>query len=84
MDNLEEFKKCFLEYCDRLIILFVYSVSEVKRDIDLKVYFKYYNFIFIDRVCKKGDFLELLVNDNVVEMIEKGFVIGFGVGDIIY
>lgn len=84
MDNLEEFKKCFLEHCDRLIILPVYSASEVKRDIDLKAHFKHYNPTFIDRVRKKGDFLELLVNDDVVETIKKGFVIGFGAGDITY
>ena len=82
-DNLEAFKKCF-KGCDRLIILPVWTVAEPILDIDFKTEFSEYNLIFIDKLSTINGEIQLIVDDEIVETLDSGTVLGVGAGDITY
>jgi len=82
-DNLEEFKKCF-DGCDKLIILPVWSVAEKIQVIDFVHEFKQYNPIFASKVQSKNGMIEVLRDDEVIDTICDGTVLGVGAGDITY
>jgi UDP-N-acetylmuramate--alanine ligase len=82
-DNLEAFKKCF-KGCDRLIILPVWTVAEPILDIDFKTEFSEYNLIFIDKLSTINGEIQLIVDDEVIETLDSGTVLGVGAGDITY
>ena len=82
-DNLEAFKKCF-KGCDRLIILPVWTVAEPILDIDFKIEFSEYNLIFIDKLSTINGEIQLIVDDEIVETLDSGTVLGVGAGDITY
>jgi len=82
-DNLEEFKKCF-QGCDKLVILPVWSVAEKILLIDFVHEFKQYNPIFADKVMAKNGMLEIIKNDEVIDTIIEGTILGVGAGDITY
>jgi UDP-N-acetylmuramate--alanine ligase len=83
VDNIDAFQNSFKD-SDRLIILPVWSAGENKIDIDFKNLFKQYNLIFADRISVSGDEVLIIKNDEVIDKISKGLVIGFGAGDITY
>jgi len=82
-DNLEAFKKCF-KGCDRLIILPVWTVAEPILDIDFKTEFSEYNLMFIDKLSTINGEIQLIVDDEVIETLDSGTVLGVGAGDITY
>ena len=82
-DNIEEFKKCF-EGCDKLVILPVWTVAEKILLIDFVHEFKQYNPIFAHKVIAKEGILELIKNDEVIDSIIEGTILGVGAGDITY
>ena len=82
-DNLEAFKKCF-KGCDRLIILPVWTVAEPILDIDFKTEFSEYNLMFIDKLSTINGEIQLIVDDEIVETLDSGTVLGVGAGDITY
>jgi UDP-N-acetylmuramate--alanine ligase len=82
-DNLEAFKKCF-KGCDRLIILPVWTVAEPILDIDFKTEFSEYNLIFIDKLSTINGEIQLIVDDEIIETLDSGTVLGVGAGDITY
>ena len=82
-DNLEAFKKCF-DGCDKLIILPVWSVAEKILVIDFVSEFKHYNPIFASKVQSKNGMIEVLKNDEIIDTICEGTVLGVGAGDITY
>ena len=83
IDNLEGFVECFNE-ADELIILPVWAAGEQKVDIDFEKHFAKHNPQFVDRIKVDGNNIMLIKNDNIIENIDKGLVIGFGAGDITY
>ena len=82
-DNLEEFKKCF-DGCDKLIILPVWTVAEKILLIDFVHEFAHYNPIFASKVVAKDGMLEVIKNDEVIDTIIEGTILGVGAGDITY
>ncbi|MEA2018258.1 MAG: UDP-N-acetylmuramate--L-alanine ligase [Campylobacterota bacterium] len=83
MDNLEYFKKCF-KGCDRLIILPVWTVAEEIKDIDFKKEFEHYNITFADKIITTKNKIELIQNNQIIETIGEGMIVGVGAGDITY
>ena len=83
IDNIESFKRCF-KGTTRLIILPVWAAGEEPRKIDFKREFAGYNPLFADRVKKERDRYLLMKNQQVVEELKSGVIIGFGAGDITY
>lgn len=83
MDNLEYFKKCF-KGCNRLIILPVWTVAEEIKDIDFQKEFEHYNITFADKIITTQNKIELIQNNQVIETIDEGMVLGVGAGDITY
>ena len=82
-DNLEAFKECF-KGCDKLIILPVWTVAEPILDIDFAKEFASYDVIFADSL-RAYDGQILLIKDNqIINIIDKGMVLGVGAGDITY
>jgi len=82
-DNLEEFKKCFKD-CDELIILPVWTVAEPILDIDFANEFKEYNPIFADFIKAKDNYLDVIKDEKVIKKLNDGMVLGVGAGDITY
>lgn len=83
IDNLTAFQECF-DGIDELIILPVWSAGEIKKDIDFETLFKKYNPIFADKLETTTKKLEVSKDDEIIKVIKKGLVIGFGAGDITY
>jgi len=83
IDNLEYFKTCF-QGCDKLVILPVWSVAEEKKDINFAKEFEAYNTILVDKVTTTAGKIELLKDEEVVDIIDHGMIIGVGAGDITY
>ncbi len=83
LDNLEEFTRCFDERA-RLIILPVWAAGEEPVEIDFAKHFAAYRPLFADRIKKSGNEVVLLKDQQPLEKIDKGLVIGFGAGDITY
>ena len=83
IDNLEEFIECFNE-ADKLVILPVWSAGEEKIDIDFKKHFAKHNPIFADRINTKSKNIILIKDNQILDQINNGLIIGFGAGDITY
>jgi UDP-N-acetylmuramate--alanine ligase len=83
IDNLEAFMTCF-EGVDRLIILPVWAASEKERFIDFEKHFGSYDLAMADYLKRDGDSVNVCRNDEVIETIDHGIIIGFGAGDITY
>jgi len=83
LDNLEYFKKCF-KGCDKLIILPVWTVAEEVKHINFEKEFEHYNLVLADKIKAEDGKLDLVRNDEVVESIDSGIVLGVGAGDITY
>jgi len=83
LDNLEAFIECF-GGADELIILPVYSVGEVPREIDFKEKFKEYNLTLADRILKVERSIHIIKDDKNIATIDRGLIISFGAGDITY
>ncbi len=83
IDNLDAFINCF-EGTQRLVILPVYAAGEISRSIDFKEKFKKYNPTIVDTLVKDKDHINLIKDNEVVQTIGKGLIIGFGAGDITY
>ncbi len=82
-DNLETFKKCF-KGCDVLIILPVWTVAEPILDIDFAKEFKDYNLIFADTIRAYDGQILLMKDNQIINTIDQGMVLGVGAGDITY
>jgi UDP-N-acetylmuramate--alanine ligase len=74
---------CF-EGVDRLIILPVWAASEKERFIDFEKHFGSYDLAMADYLKRDGDSVNVCRNDEVIETIDHGIIIGFGAGDITY
>ncbi len=83
LDNLEEFMRCFPQGI-KLVILPVWAAGEEPKEIDFAKHFAHYNPLFIDRVKRDRRSILLLKDQEAMEMIDRGLVIGFGAGDITY
>jgi len=83
ISNLERFKECF-RGSSRLIILPVWSAGEDEVIIDFESNFGEYNLLLADRVGRESDSVVIFKNNQVVETIQNGVVVGFGAGDITY
>ncbi|MDX1809529.1 MAG: UDP-N-acetylmuramate--L-alanine ligase [Sulfurospirillaceae bacterium] len=82
-DNLQNFVNCF-EEADRLVILPVWSVGEAFIDINFEKEFSKYNPTFVQSLKKNVNSLELIDNNETIDKLNSGLVIGFGAGDITY
>ena len=83
-DNLQEFKKCF-DGCNKLIILPVWTVAEKILLIDFVHEFKHYSPIFAHKVKAKDSMIEVLnKDDEVINTIIHGTILGVGAGNITY
>jgi UDP-N-acetylmuramate--alanine ligase len=82
-DNLEAFTKCF-KGVHELIILPVYSAGEAEIKIDFESEFSSYNPLFADKIEREESAIAVLKDGKVLRKIDKGFIIGFGAGDITY
>ncbi len=83
IDNLKRFIECF-KGTKKLIILPVWSAGEEERYIDFENLFKSYNLILADKISKDDNYLRVLKDNKVIDLIENGLIIGFGAGDITY
>lgn len=81
--NLEEFKKCFKD-ADDIVILPVFSCGEQNSNIDLKAEFKGLNATFTNKISRQNDAIVFVDDFNVSHLIDEGVVIGLGAGDISY
>ncbi len=83
VDNLEAFKSCF-SGCDLLVILPVWTVAEAILDIDFAKEFKHYNVIFADSIRAYDGQILLMKDEQIINIIDDGMVLGIGAGDITY
>ena len=83
IDNLDRFKECF-KGCDRLIILPVWAVAEEPKEIDFEKEFSKYNLILADFIRTSKGKIDIIKDDKIVTVIDSGFVLGVGAGDITY
>jgi len=83
IDNLDAFIKCF-EGAKELIILPVWSAGEAPREIDFQEKFKGYNLTMADTIKRANNYITVVKNDQDLQKLDKGLIIGFGAGDITY
>ena len=83
LDNLDYFKRCF-KGCDKLIILPVWTVAEEVKHINFEKEFEHYNLVLADKIKAKQGKVNLIRNDEVIECIDTGVILGVGAGDITY
>ncbi len=83
IDNLDYFKECF-KGCDRLIILPVWTVAEEIKDIDFQKEFSHYNTTLAHKIQVTNNNVQLIKDDEVIDTITTGMVVGVGAGDITY
>jgi UDP-N-acetylmuramate--alanine ligase len=83
IDNLSHFQTCF-KGTDQLIILPVWSAGESVQNIDFEGKFKEYNLTMADKIKPVGDKVLVYKNDEVIQELDNGVIIGFGAGDITY
>lgn len=83
VDNIDHFKRCF-KGVNSLYILPVWTAGEEYVDLELEKHFASYNPVFIDKVLRDNNNLDIIVDTNVIKTIKKGLIIGFGAGDITY
>jgi len=82
-DNLEAFTKCF-DGCDVLVILPVWTVAEPILAINFAKEFEHYNVIFADSIRAYDGQVLLIKDEKIINVIDKGMVLGVGAGDITY
>jgi UDP-N-acetylmuramate--alanine ligase len=83
IDNLSHFQTCF-KGTDQLIILPVWSAGENIQNIDFENKFAEYNLTMADKIKPVGDHVYVYKNDEIIQILDKGLIIGFGAGDITY
>lgn len=83
IDNLEAFTKCF-EGAQELIILPVWAAGEAPREIDFQENFKAYNLTMADTIKRANNQITVIRNNENIEELQHGLIIGFGAGDITY
>ncbi len=83
IDNLEKFKECF-KGVDELVILPVYAAGEKKREIDFQKHFQKYRPKFADKIKNETKDIALIKDNNIIEKLDEGLIIGLGAGDITY
>jgi len=83
IDNLDAFIKCF-EGAQELIILPVWSAGESPRKIDFQEKFKEYNLTIADTIKRANNHITVVKNEEDLQKLDKGLIIGFGAGDITY
>ena len=83
VDNLESFVECF-EGVDRLILLPVWRAGEKEVFIDFEKEFARYAPLLAHKLKRTGASIEVLKDEHVAHLLDKGLVIGFGAGDITY
>jgi len=83
LDNLEAFVQCF-DGVDALVILPVWSAGEEEREIDFSALFDCYNLTFADRITQEDGKVLLFKENQKIQELDKGLVVGFGAGDITY
>ena len=83
IDNLDAFVECFNE-ADKLIILPVWSAGEKEVKIDFENIFKKHNPIFADSLDTNSKNIMLIRNNQIIDKLNNGLIIGFGAGDITY
>lgn len=81
LDNQQAFIECF-RGCDRLIILPVWKAGEKHQEIDFASLFAQYNPTFATHITQKSGEIYLHQQDQILECINEGVIIGFGAGDI--
>lgn len=81
--NINAFVESFCGI-DNLIILPVWSANESPIDIDFYGYFERYCPILADSIHRSGAKLEILKNENILDVLDSGLIVGFGAGDITY
>lgn len=69
---------------DNLVILPVWSAYEEPIDIDFDGYFGRYAPIMADSIHREGAGIEILKNENILDRLDSGLIVGFGAGDITY
>ncbi len=83
IDNLQKFKECFAGI-DNLVILPVYKAGEKERFIDFEKHFGNYEPTFADCVQRDGSNLKIIKNNQTLDNLHEGLIIGLGAGDITY
>ena len=83
IDNLDAFTECF-EGAQELIILPVWPAGEAPRDIDFQERFKEYNLTMADAIKRANNHITVVKNEQDLQKLDKGLIIGFGAGDITY
>jgi len=83
IDNLEAFTECF-QGAQELIILPVWAAGEAPREINFKENFKAYNLTMADTIKRANNQITVVRNNENIEEIKSGLIIGFGAGDISY
>lgn len=82
-DNLQGFVDCFAGV-DKLIILPVYAVGEPAIPIDFPTLFAKYQPLFVDSIVRKGDTLLLIKDNQTLECLNNGILVGFNAGNLTY
>ena len=83
LDNQEAFIECF-KGCDRLIILPVWKAGEKHIEIDFPTLFSSYSPTFASHIKQIDGKIHLYEEENLLEVLDSGLIIGFGAGDITY
>jgi len=83
IDNLDAFIKCF-EGAEELIILPVWAAGEAPREIDFVQKFKQYNLTMADKITRANNHITVVKDEQAIQRIDSGLIIGFGAGDITY
>ncbi|RDU63188.1 UDP-N-acetylmuramate--L-alanine ligase [Helicobacter sp. MIT 14-3879] len=83
INNIDGFSKCF-KGVDKLIILPVWRAYEEPIDIDFYGYFRKYSPLFADEINRNGSKIEILKDNNILDVLDSGLIVGFGAGDITY
>lgn len=81
--NIDGFVESFCGI-DNLVILPVWSANETPIDIDFNGYFGRYCPILADSIHRSGTKLEILKDENILDVLDSGLIVGFGAGDITY
>lgn len=83
IDNLDAFIQCF-DGAEELIILPVWSAGEAPRDINFEEKFKQYNLTMADKIKRANNTITVIKDEQDLEILDNGLIIGFGAGDITY
>ncbi|MCM1225098.1 MAG: UDP-N-acetylmuramate--L-alanine ligase [Lachnospiraceae bacterium] len=83
IDNLQGFVECFTGV-DKLVILPVYAVGENAIPLDFESLFARYTPIFADCVVREGETLLLKQDNQILERLDNGIVVGFNAGNLTY